>query len=63
MTDLVIGSPIVGIAILVVFVVSGKVFRDSWKLQGSYWKVKCWIAGLIAAACFGALAFIPFQPV
>ena len=57
-----ISSPYVGIAILMIFVLAGKVFRDNWKLKGEYWKRNCWLAGAVAAVCFCALAFIPFVP-
>ena len=57
-----ITSPAIGVALLVVFVVAGKVFRDNWKQQGPNWKRNCWIAGVVAASCFAVLAFIPFMP-
>lgn len=60
--DLAITSPIVGLTLLVVFVIAGKIFRDNWKQQGPNWKTKCWIAGIVAFCCFLALAFIPFAP-
>jgi cytochrome c oxidase assembly factor CtaG len=60
--DLAITSPIVGITLLVLFVIAGKIFRDNWKQQGPNWKVKCWISGVVALVCFLVLAFIPFMP-
>ncbi|WP_319484201.1 hypothetical protein [uncultured Cohaesibacter sp.] len=62
MSDLVISNPYVGIAILVVFVLSGKVFRDNWKQKGETWKRNCWLSGIVATLCFLAMAFIPFMP-
>ncbi|WP_319530256.1 hypothetical protein [uncultured Cohaesibacter sp.] len=62
MSQFAITSPIVGMIILVVFVLAGKVFRDNWKLRGPNWKRNCWLSGLVAAACFGVLAFVPFMP-
>jgi hypothetical protein len=61
-SSLVISNPYVGIAILVVFVLSGKVFRDNWKQKGETWKRNCWLAGIVAILCFLAMAFIPFIP-
>lgn len=62
MPALTITSPIIGIGILILFVVSGKVFRDNWKQQGENWKRNCWVSGIVAALCFAILAFIPFAP-
>ena len=62
MSQLTISSPLVGIALLIVFVIAGKVFRDNWKLKGAHWKRNCIVAGLIATTCFAILAFIPFVP-
>lgn len=57
-----ISSSLAGIVILIVFVLAGKIFRENWKLKGPNWKRNCWISGLVAAACFGLLAFVPFVP-
>nr|WP_321982261.1 hypothetical protein [uncultured Cohaesibacter sp.] len=62
MSNLVIYSPYLGIAVLVIFVLSGKVFRDNWKAAGPHWKRNCWLSGIVATLCFLALAFIPFVP-
>ncbi|WP_316863430.1 hypothetical protein [uncultured Cohaesibacter sp.] len=62
MSQLAITNPYLGIALLVVFVLAGKIFRDNWKQQGTHWKRNCWLAGLVATACFCILAFIPFVP-
>nr|WP_321457898.1 hypothetical protein [uncultured Cohaesibacter sp.] len=62
MSNLVISNPYVGIAILIVFVLAGKVFRDNWKAQGVNWKRNCWLSGGVATFCFMVLAFIPFVP-
>ncbi|MCT4657373.1 MAG: hypothetical protein N4A65_16390 [Cohaesibacter sp.] len=59
---LAISSPLMGIALLLVFVISGKVFRDNWKLQGGNWKRNCWLSGILASLCFAILAFVPFAP-
>ena len=61
-TQLTITNPYLGIAILVLFCVAGKIFRDNWKLKGANWKRNCWLSGLVATACFAVLAFIPFVP-
>ncbi|WP_146006404.1 hypothetical protein [Cohaesibacter celericrescens] len=53
-------APYLGIALLMIFVIAGKVFRDNWKLKGHHWQRNCWMAGLVASACFGFLAFVPF---
>jgi hypothetical protein len=62
MENMSITSPLAGIALLVLFVVSGKVFRDNWKQQGPNWKRNCWVSGLLALGCFAILAFVPFAP-
>ncbi|SNY92607.1 hypothetical protein SAMN04515647_2878 [Cohaesibacter sp. ES.047] len=62
MSHIAITSPFVGMTVLVIFVIAGKVFRDNWKLGGAHWKRNCWLSGLVAAACFGVLAFVPFLP-
>ncbi|MCV6547679.1 MAG: hypothetical protein OIF56_10420 [Cohaesibacter sp.] len=62
MENLSITSPLAGIILLVLFVFSGKTFRDNWKQQGDNWKRNCWISGLIALVCFSILAFVPVAP-
>lgn len=62
MTNLTFSSPMLGIAILVIFVFAGRTWRLNWKEKGEGWKLKCWISGLIATACFAFLAFVPFAP-
>ncbi|GHB49365.1 hypothetical protein GCM10007094_43250 [Pseudovibrio japonicus] len=42
----------VGVIFLVVFVLSGRLFRDAWKGQGARWKLRCWVFGLIALISF-----------
>lgn len=61
-SQLAITNPYIGIALLIVFVLAGKVFRDNWKLKGSNWVRNCWLSGIVATACFAILAFIPFLP-
>ena len=61
-SHLVLTNPFVGMAILVIFVLAGKVFRDNWKAKGENWKRNCWLAGLVALACFIILGFVPFVP-
>ena len=62
MSQLTLTNPILGIAILVLFLLAGRVFRENWKLKGANWKRNCWLAGAVATACFLVLAFIPFVP-
>nr|WP_321463096.1 hypothetical protein [uncultured Cohaesibacter sp.] len=61
-SNVAIVSPTMGIIVLVIFVLAGKLFRDNWKAQGPHWKRNCWFAGIVAALCFLALAFVPFVP-
>ena len=53
-------SPYLGIALLILFVFAGKIFRDNFKLKGAHWQRNCWLAGAVATACFTILAFSPF---
>jgi len=61
-SSLVISNSYLGIALLVIFCLAGKVFRDNWKRKGDNWKRNCWLSGLVATACFLILAFVPFVP-
>lgn len=62
MSDLSFSSPLLGIALLVIFAFAGRTFRQNWKEKGEGWKAKCWISGLIVVACFCFLAFVPYRP-
>lgn len=56
-------TPAVGIALLVVFVLFGRLFRDAWKAKAPGWKRKCAVYGGLAFASFLAIAFIPLEGV
>ena len=51
----------VGVVLLVVFILSGRLFRDAWKLQGVRWKLRCWVFGLLALLSFLFLVFGVFD--
>jgi hypothetical protein len=51
----------VGVVLLVVFILSGRLFRDAWKLQGARWKLRCWVFGLLALLSFLLLVFGVFD--
>ncbi len=56
-------TPAVAIALLIAFVLCGRLFRDAWKTRGPYWRLKCSIYGVLALVGFLAIAFIPLQGV
>ncbi|AEV39519.1 hypothetical protein PSE_5017 [Pseudovibrio sp. FO-BEG1] len=51
----------VGVILLVVFVLSGRLFRDAWKGQTGRWKLKCWVFGLLALVSFCLMVFGVFD--
>ncbi|KZL05115.1 hypothetical protein PsAD2_04470 [Pseudovibrio axinellae] len=51
----------VGVILLILFVVSGRLFKDAWKGQGAMWKLRCWVFGLIAFASFAMMVFGVFD--
>lgn len=47
----------VGVVLLVVFALSGRLFRDNWKQQKPGWKKRSWVFGLISLISFCVLVF------
>ncbi len=47
----------VGVILLVVFILSGRLFKDAWKLQGARWKLRCRVFGLLALSGFLLMVF------
>ena len=54
-------SPAAGLVLLVVMVLAGRQFRETWKAQAPGWQARAWAYGVTAALCFAALAFIPLD--
>ena len=54
-------TPLSGVLLVVISVVSGHRFRRVWKEQASGWRPRAWCYGLIAALGLLALAFIPLR--
>ncbi|MDD7912044.1 MULTISPECIES: hypothetical protein [Pseudovibrio] len=50
-----------GVVFLVVFLVSGRMFRNTWRAQKEGWPVKCGIYGTIAVAMFCLMVFGSFD--
>ncbi|OKL42370.1 hypothetical protein [Pseudovibrio exalbescens] len=50
-----------GVVFLVVFMVSGRMFRDTWRAQKQGWQAKCSVYGVIAALMFGLMVFGSFD--
>lgn len=56
-------TSVTGIVLLIVFVLTGRLFRDAWKARSPYWRLKCVLYGLVALLSFLAIAFIPLKGV
>lgn len=54
-------SPLTATLLLVLMLVSGRMFRDAWKQRPSRWAAKCWAYGLVSFAAFVLLAFVRLE--
>ncbi|SFB76355.1 hypothetical protein [Tropicimonas isoalkanivorans] len=61
MSDSLTLSPLTATVLLLVLVFAGRAFRQNWKAQGAFWRVKAWAYGLAAVIAFAALAFLQVQ--
>lgn len=46
-----------GVVLLVLFALSGRLFKDNWRTQGAGWKLRCWTYGLISVLSFSLMVF------
>ncbi len=61
MLDTLTLTPLTATSLFLVLVFCGRGFRQTWKAQGSGWKLRAWAWGLPALAAFLALAFLPMK--
>jgi hypothetical protein len=54
-------SPLAGIVLLLVMILSGRAFRQNWKAQAVGWQKRAWIYGLPSAISFLTLALVPLR--
>lgn len=53
-------SPAVAVALFVVAVVAGTLYRSVWKTEGPRWQL--WLFGVVAALCLLTVGFVPLAP-
>ena len=47
--------------LLIIFIISGRLFIINWKNKKEGWQSKAWINGIIALISFLILAFLPLD--
>jgi hypothetical protein len=54
-------SSYAGLLLVLLMIFFGRAFRENWKAKEKNWILKSWIYGLISAASFFGIIFIPFD--
>jgi len=52
-------TPLSGTVLMLVLILCGRQFRETWKAQGPGWAIRAWAWGVPAALSFAALALLP----
>lgn len=54
-------TPVTGLILLVVMILCGRQFRETWKAQSDGWVLRAWVWAVPAAGAFLLLALVPMQ--